>query len=360
MTFSQPINAQTVDTVGYFHFDGNFNNEIFDTSLLLETDTNNLVIENDYLRLVNDIDNDIRKGIRFYVNTNNANKLIIQSKGYYIKNDNYTISGFTIRDDQDKSLSLSHNYYFFPGSDEVGQYTYRENVYLNNIESGPDYIGVEKYMVSEMLDLSFDQWITETIVIDYVDSVATYTRELADGITRDTVSIDTLIFSRNDTTEIYINASDWAAGAEHHVDSLIISIEQMNSDTCYFTVYDTIVTEVFDTTFVTVYDTIAVTDTLIIDVTITGITPPDDRNTLLVYPNPTNDVIYINTGSNYQNMTDYTLKIVNTLGQTVFENFIDNQLFTVDVNTFGETGLYYVYIIDNNSQIIDIRKIILE
>ena len=115
LTFSQSINAQKIDTLGYFHFDGNFNNEIFDTSLLLETDTNNLVIENDYLRLVNDVDNDIRKGIRFYVNTNNANKLIIESKGYYIKNDNYTISGFTIRDDQDKSLSLSHNYYFFPG-----------------------------------------------------------------------------------------------------------------------------------------------------------------------------------------------------------------------------------------------------
>lgn len=124
------------------------------------------------------------------------------------------------------------------------------------------------------------------------------------------------------------------------------------------TIYDTI--PVYDTTYVTVYDSIAVTDTLIIDVELTDITPPNNINTIKVYPNPAKDKIFIHTGDKYSEMTGYTIKIINTLGNIVFESEVTQQLFEIDVSAFGQTGLYFIQIIDYNNQILEVRKIILE
>ncbi|MBA7531119.1 hypothetical protein ES705_23330 [subsurface metagenome] len=123
-------------------------------------------------------------------------------------------------------------------------------------------------------------------------------------------------------------------------------------------IYDTI--PVYDTTYVTVYDSIAVTDTLIIDVELTDITPPNNINTIKVYPNPAKDYIFIHMGNKYNEMTGYTIKIINTLGNIIFESEVTQQLFEIDVSAFGQTGLYFIQIIDYNNQILEIRKLILE
>ena len=124
-------------------------------------------------------------------------------------------------------------------------------------------------------------------------------------------------------------------------------------------VYDTVTTTVIDT--ITYYDTvlISVTDTLIIDVTLTGVNPPNNTNTILVYPNPTNDQITIDNGD-YLSMVGYTVKIVNSLGQDVFNSLVTTQQFVIDLNTFGSTGIYYLQVIDGNSTILENRKLVLE
>lgn len=134
-----------------------------------------------------------------------------------------------------------------------------------------------------------------------------------------------------------------------------------SNDICSQIIYDTII--VYDT--ITIYDTItlvdsiSVTDTLIIDVSIEGVSQPNNTNTIKVYPNPTKDVVYINTGE-FTTMTEYTIRIINNLGSVVFENACNQQEFQVDIKEFGEIGLYYIQILDNNNLIIDTRKIILE
>lgn len=92
----------------------------------------------------------------------------------------------------------------------------------------------------------------------------------------------------------------------------------------------------------------------------TGMNQPNSENTLQIYPNPAHDVLYINTGSNSANSANYSIKIVNTLGQTVFENPIDSQLMGVDVSKLGANSIYFVQVIDHNGQLIDVRKIILD
>ena len=122
-------------------------------------------------------------------------------------------------------------------------------------------------------------------------------------------------------------------------------------DTIHTTIHDTIttITHIIDTTHITVYDTItahvSVTDTLLIAVNLTGLNPPNNVNTLIVYPNPSKDHIVINCGD-ISNLTGYTIKITNYLGQVVYNQPINQQSFYVDLNTFGGRGTYIIYILD--------------
>lgn len=129
-------------------------------------------------------------------------------------------------------------------------------------------------------------------------------------------------------------------------------------DTTYVTIQDTLTTEVFDTTYITVVDSIAVTDTLIIDAVLTGISPPDNINTIKVYPNPANDHIFINTGD-YTKMDGYQLKIIDQLGAIVFDTNVEEPLYQVDLSTWSGLGIYYIQVIDSGGSIIESRKIIL-
>lgn len=145
-----------------------------------------------------------------------------------------------------------------------------------------------------------------------------------------------------------------------------------NSVNEYLLVYDTIGHVCIDTIHVTINDTVkicletkydtihvSVTDTLIINVPLNGVGSPNDYNTIKVYPNPTSSFVYINTG-NYAEMNGYKIKITNSIGQTVFQNSINQQLFNIDLSTFGTKGIYFIQIINPSSRVIDTRKIILQ
>ena len=111
---------------------------------------------------------------------------------------------------------------------------------------------------------------------------------------------------------------------------------------------------------ITVYDSIAVTDTLLIDITIAGLNNTKEINTVKIFPNPAHDILYINTGDGYNGLHDYQLKIVSSTGKTIFESLINQNEFSIDISEFGATGLYFVYIIDDNHNIFDIKKLVLK
>lgn len=122
----------------------------------------------------------------------------------------------------------------------------------------------------------------------------------------------------------------------------------------------------FDTTNVatiTLSDTcinyITVTDTLVINATITGINPPNNLNTIKVYPNPANTHITIDYG-NFSDMNGCTLKIVNSVGQTVYTTPINQQLSYIDLSTWTGNGVYFVQIIDLLNNTIENRKIVIQ
>ena len=104
---------------------------------------------------------------------------------------------------------------------------------------------------------------------------------------------------------------------------------------------------------------ITVTDTLLINTTITGYNPITYLNTIKVYPNPSHDHITIDNG-NLATLNGYQMKITNSLGQIVFQNTINQQQFYLSLTGWTGNGLYFLYLIDGQGNIIDIRKIVLQ
>ncbi len=107
------------------------------------------------------------------------------------------------------------------------------------------------------------------------------------------------------------------------------------------------------------YQTITVTDTLLINTGITGFNPVTYENTIRIWPNPTYDHITIDAGD-LNVMNGHSIRIVNALGQQMFQSAITQQQFYLDLSTWTGSGIYYVNIINAQGVTIDTRKIVLQ
>ena len=107
------------------------------------------------------------------------------------------------------------------------------------------------------------------------------------------------------------------------------------------------------------FETVRVTDTLVINVNRTGYNPITYSNTIKVYPNPANNKITIDNGD-IQKMNGYSIKIINSLGQQVYQGGITQQIISIDITQWGGNGMYYLQLTDNNGNIVDVKKIVLQ
>ncbi|MEI6488540.1 MAG: T9SS type A sorting domain-containing protein [Bacteroidota bacterium] len=136
----------------------------------------------------------------------------------------------------------------------------------------------------------------------------------------------------------------------------------MAYDTTHLNVYDTTHFSVYDTIHITAYDTtqIAVTDTLIINALLTGIIPPNNTNTIKIFPNPTSDYITIDTGTNVF-MTGYTIEIKNILSVVVYSQVMSPATqYSVNLSGWTSYGTYFVSIKDLSGTVIATKTIILQ
>ncbi len=199
--------------------------------------------------------------------------------------------------------------------------------------------------------------INDTIIVFDTTTTTYYdTTQVLDTIN---ISICDSTVMTYDTTMVFDTTTTTFYDTTQVLDTINISICDST-----VTIYDTTITTIYDSVdtyydTVITYTSISVTDTLIIDVTLSGISPPNNINTIKVFPNPTKDFIIIDNG-NYTSMSNYTLKIMNTLGQDLFSSNITIPQFSIDISILGSTGLYYIQILDANSNIVDTRKLILK
>jgi hypothetical protein len=194
--------------------------------------------------------------------------------------------------------------------------------------------------------------------IDFADSATNGTLKVtvsASNILTQSKELPIYIHSCHYTTYDTINVYETT-----HIYDTIVRYDTVRI-TDIFNVYDTVniynTYQVYDT--IKVYKEISVSDTLIFDAIFTGLNPPQNHNFIKVYPNPTRDWIIIDNGD-YIKMAGYMLKIINSQGSIVFESLINTQLFNLDLSTFGSSGTYLLQILDPNSDVVVVRKIILQ
>ena len=91
----------------------------------------------------------------------------------------------------------------------------------------------------------------------------------------------------------------------------------------------------------------------------TGLPSRNNQEKINVWPNPTKDFIKI-SNINSANLIAYQIKINNTLGQEVFQSKIAQQEFQVNLSEITGSGIYFVHIIDEQGNIKDVKKIVLQ
>ena len=285
------------------------------------------------------------------------------------------------------NLTITNNY---TNSDTIVYYVsnveFQSNspkTYLESIDSTLSTNGGCDSIVLNYINYVFNpNNCTDTSIISVYDSI----------LINDTINIydttfinsfDTTFITNYDTTFITVFDSVLVLDSISIYDTTFINTFDTtfitNYDTTFITVFDSVLVidsiSIFDTTFVTYYDTnyisiydtityydsvlISVTDTLIINVNLSGISSPNNSNTLKIYPNPANDIVFIDN-DNFNSMSNYNLKIINSLGQEVFNSFITIPQFQIPITSFGGLGLYYIQLYNDTGGLLEIRKLIIQ
>lgn len=104
---------------------------------------------------------------------------------------------------------------------------------------------------------------------------------------------------------------------------------------------------------------ISVTDTLFINTNITSFNPVMYDIHFKAYPNPTHDHLIIDF-EDISKLTNYSIKINNSAGLTVFASTINNQILDIDMNKWKGKGLFFLNLYDSKSNLLDVKKIILQ
>jgi len=224
-------NKKNIITSRYDFKNGFFNNENQTQENDLWINSENVVVQDGQLKLINKEEKDPKRLVSRDFDTSEINKLIIEKRSYIIAKGDYSLCGITFynnfsqdsNSDEDQRLYVTYNYYHYSGSNETGDYDNREHFYLKNI------FGVSTnfdYQVSNLIQTRFNKWIKEKIILDYENKCFSYNIENDDGSNPEFIEIQGITFDRNSKMTLTLSAWDWADSSEHIIDDLTITIEK--------------------------------------------------------------------------------------------------------------------------------------
>ncbi len=98
---------------------------------------------------------------------------------------------------------------------------------------------------------------------------------------------------------------------------------------------------------------------MVINTGVLSTNPLTYTSSVSIYPNPANDHITIDCG-NLTNVSGWSIKITNMLGQEVFNQQMSTQQYYVPLNSWTGQGVYFVKIINAQNEVVNIKKIILQ
>lgn len=106
--------------------------------------------------------------------------------------------------------------------------------------------------------------------------------------------------------------------------------------------------------YVTVYDTIIVYDTLTASINVLG---ADDLVPVKIYPNPSSGSVFMEL-ENYSELFSYSFRLLNALGQVVYQNEIVGKLNEIEGAEFYTSGNYILQLINPQGKIVSANKLI--
>ena len=156
-----------------------------------------------------------------------------------------------------------------------------------------------------------------------------------------------LIFSENLSSTLRApNTSDLLIGSVNRE----LGAEWMNGKLDDIGIWNRALTQQEITNF---YNSVSINECLTMTIN-TGV-----LSTVNIYPNPANDHITIDCG-NLANVSGWSIKITNMLGQEVFNQPMNTQQYVVPLNSWSGQGMYFVKIINAQNEVVNIKKIILQ
>jgi hypothetical protein len=270
-------------------------------------------------------------------NTSDDGWFYLHPQGFYALRDNWTAQGLAAGD---QNTVDSLNWHFIAGVMEypimsvfydgelVDTATFTGTLLMGPIANGGVKIG------SDYDNRHFNGIIDEVRIYDRVLNLQ---------------ELETLFNIQNilDTAEYYVSSPEFAS----------------KSPKVYFEGSDTLPNQdivynyskyIYNENYYT--DTISVEDTLKIDITITGLGDPI-INEVKVYPNPANDVLWIDC-TDYATMENYSLKLISSTSQEIWSDLVTEQKYSIDLSGYA-TGLYFLEIYDADNDLVTTRKIVL-
>lgn len=218
-----PNVPQDGSLLAHYSFDNGFTNAL--TSLNDAPNwenAENVTIQNGVLILQNNYDYDPNRFANYAIDTTNIDILAIEKRSKIIAVGNYSISQTSIANSINQ-VAVVYNNYHYSGSNNVGQYDNREHFYLSNTVS--DNGTLNSHSNSSLIAPRFNQWIRETIILNYINKSFSYTISDDDGSNVETINLDGIELDRDMNSKVLLNAWDWADGTQHVIDDLKIYIE---------------------------------------------------------------------------------------------------------------------------------------
>lgn len=188
-----------------------------------------------------------------------------------------------------------------------------------------------QFKVSSIISTSGLQWQTNVANLGWQNVID---NSYYSGSTSDSLNVNNVILS-NHAQEFRVIATSGVCVDTSNIVNIAIL------DTC------------------TIQNYVSVTDTLIINAVLTGISPPNNTNTIKVFPNPAKTHILVNCG-NFSSMNGYSIRIDNSLSQTVYTNPISQQQYSINLSNWSGNGIYFMHIIDAGGNTIEVKKIVLQ
>ena len=71
-------------------------------------------------------------------------------------------------------------------------------------------------------------------------------------------------------------------------------------------------------------------------------------------------MLLIDNGSNFPDLSGYTIRIDNALAQAVWSMPISQQYYSINLSSWTGNGTYFVYLIDGMGQIVEVRKLVVQ